>query len=53
MRAIIVSKNKEKIVELIEKENITKINNDEVIVKTLYCSLCHSDLTTASGILGD
>ncbi|AOG60838.1 alcohol dehydrogenase, propanol-preferring [Spiroplasma helicoides] len=52
MRAVFSSDKPGKVVELINVEKPTKIGDDEVLVKTLYCSLCHSDLSSAKGEWG-
>ncbi|ASP28654.1 alcohol dehydrogenase, propanol-preferring [Spiroplasma corruscae] len=53
MRAIFGSKDKNKLVELKNVEVPTNISEDEVLVKTLYCSLCHSDLSAVNGEWGE
>ncbi|QGS51465.1 alcohol dehydrogenase catalytic domain-containing protein [Spiroplasma tabanidicola] len=53
MRAVFGSKKPGKVAELREVEKPTVIKDDEVLVKTLYCSLCHSDLSLAKGDWGE
>ncbi len=47
MEIAVASSKANEVIDLIKVPDIKKIKEDEVLVKTLFCSLCHSDLHVA------
>ncbi|MCL6428610.1 alcohol dehydrogenase [Spiroplasma sp. JKS002669] len=47
MEIAVASSKANEIIELVKVPDLKKIKDDEVLVKTLFCSLCHSDLHVA------
>ncbi|QBQ07244.1 alcohol dehydrogenase, propanol-preferring [Spiroplasma gladiatoris] len=53
MKAVFGSNYPNKVVEIKDVEKPKNLKEDEVLVKTLFCSLCHSDLSMAIGEWGE
>lgn len=52
MKAVLISEDTNKIVELKDIPEPKIFGDDEVVVEITYCSLCHSDLSLANGDWG-